>query len=105
MCLDDIFGSGSYERSFRKIPDLCYRIRAQNLGSIACWKINRKTSEFEGLCIAYKASIEGFKDGCRPLIALDGFPLKTKFRGAVLTACSVDGENAMFPVAIYICRT
>ncbi|KAI3853163.1 hypothetical protein MKX03_016802 [Papaver bracteatum] len=105
MCLDDIFGSGSYERSFREIPDLCYWIRAQNPGSIACWKINRKTKEFEGLCIAYKASIDGFKNGCRPLIALDGFPLKTKFRGAVLTACSVDGKNAMFPVAIYICRT
>ncbi|XP_026438617.1 uncharacterized protein LOC113337146 isoform X2 [Papaver somniferum] len=105
MCLEKIYGLGSYERSFRLVPELCHQIKASNPENIAVWSKDNTTNEFQGLCIAYKASLEGFKVGCRPLIALDGFPLKSKYRGVVLTASSVDGNNGMFPIAIYICLT
>ncbi|XP_026407330.1 uncharacterized protein LOC113302602 [Papaver somniferum] len=105
MCLEKIHGLGSYERSFRLVPELCHQIKVINPRNIAVWSKDNTTNEFQGLCIAYKASLEGFKNGCRPLIALDGFPLKSKYRGVGLTASSVDGNNGMFPIAIYVCLT
>ncbi|KAI3844515.1 hypothetical protein MKX03_026185, partial [Papaver bracteatum] len=87
------------------VPELCRQIKENNPGSIAIWSSHPKTKEFEGLCIAYKASLEGFIDGCRPIIALDGSILDSMYGGIVLTAASIDADNGMYPLAVYICRT
>ncbi|KAI3894390.1 hypothetical protein MKX03_018155, partial [Papaver bracteatum] len=86
------------------LPQLCRQIEANNPESIVTLNRHPDTNQFEGLCIAYKASLNGFKDGCRPIIGLESSPLQGKYRGAVLSATSLDAENCMFPVAIYICR-
>ena len=36
---------------------------------------------FVGLCIAFKALLDGFMNGCKPLIGLDGCFLKGKYGG------------------------
>ncbi|XP_026429461.1 uncharacterized protein LOC113325715 [Papaver somniferum] len=96
---------GSYINSFNLVPELCRQIKEKNPGIIAIWSSHPMTKEFEGLCIAYKASLEGFMDGCRPIIALDGSVLDSMYGGTVLTAASIDADNGMYPLAVYICRT
>ncbi|KAI3877023.1 hypothetical protein MKW92_007749, partial [Papaver armeniacum] len=87
------------------LPELCRQIEDNNPGSIVNLSSSANTNQFEGLCIAYNASLEGFKNGCRPIIALESSPLQGKFGGAVLSATSIDADNGMFPIAVYICRS
>ena len=42
---------------------------------------------------------EGWKLGCRRILALDGCFLKKPNRGEILTAVGRDGNNHIFPVA------
>ena len=42
---------------------------------------------------------EGWKNGCRRVIALDGCFLKTVCQGELLTAVGRDGNNHIFPIA------
>ncbi|XP_020102105.1 uncharacterized protein LOC109719725 [Ananas comosus] len=49
--------------------------------------------------IAFGASIQGFLRGCRPFVCLDGAHLKGKFKGIIVSAIALDGNNSMFPVA------
>ena len=41
---------------------------------------------------------------CKPIIGLDGSFLKGKYGGAILFIVSLDGNNGLFHIAIYICR-
>ncbi|KAI5338278.1 hypothetical protein L3X38_017549 [Prunus dulcis] len=42
---------------------------------------------------------QGFLDGCRPVIGLDGCHVKGPYPGQILTAVGVDGNNGSFPIA------
>ncbi|KAF6149592.1 hypothetical protein GIB67_011201 [Kingdonia uniflora] len=55
----------------------------------------------EGTCISCKDSIEGFKNGCRPVLGLDGCFLKEKYGGVCLSMNALDGNNGLFPVAVF----
>ena len=71
---------------------------------LVVWLRNPADNMFVRCCIAFKASLDGFVNGCRPLIGLDGAFLKETYGGAVLSAISLDGNNRLFPVAIYVTR-
>ena len=44
--------------------------------------------------------LEGCKSGgCRPIIGLDGYFLKTEFKGELLVALGRDGDDKNFPIA------
>ena len=40
-----------------------------------------------------------FKEGCRPVICLDGCWLKGITGGILLTACGIDANNSYMPIA------
>ena len=42
---------------------------------------------------------EGYMDGCRPLIGLDGCHLKGPFGGILLIAVGTDANGGMYPIA------
>ncbi|KAI3889850.1 hypothetical protein MKW92_033446 [Papaver armeniacum] len=102
MCLERIFGS--YEKSYRQVPELCRQILLENPGSVAKWSKDIVHNQFEGLFVMYKASLDGFLNGCRAIIGLDGTFLKGKYGGVVLAAVGLDNANGIFPIVIYICR-
>lgn len=54
--------------------------------------------------MSFKASINGFINGCRPSIGLDRTFLKVKSKGVLLSMVSLDGNNGIFPLDIYITR-
>ncbi|KAJ6806477.1 uncharacterized protein M6B38_174700 [Iris pallida] len=97
--------NGSYAESYGKLPQLCNQILLSNRQNIATCSRDVALYTFNSLCIAYKASMDGFISGCRPIIGLDGCFLKGKYGGALLAATSLDARNGLFPLAIYICRS
>ncbi|XP_071924743.1 uncharacterized protein [Coffea arabica] len=42
---------------------------------------------------------QGFLDGCRPIIGVDGCHIKAEYRGQLLTAIGVDPNNGWWPIA------
>ncbi|XP_028107005.1 uncharacterized protein LOC114306047 [Camellia sinensis] len=44
----------------------------------------------------------GFKEGCKPFIAVDGCHLKGPFGGILSAAVGLDGNNGLYPVAIAV---
>ncbi|XP_058102750.1 uncharacterized protein LOC131246538 [Magnolia sinica] len=88
-------------RSYSQLPWFCNRIKETNPGSLVTLTTTDK-SRFHRLFILFHASRHGFENGCRPLILLDGTSLREKCQGTLLAAVSVDGDNAIFPIAFAI---
>ena len=56
-------------------------------------------SRFKRLYICFDSLAHDFLVGCRPVIGLDGYFLKTETKGQLLSAVGRDGNNQMFPIA------
>uniref|UniRef100_A0A803Q7Q9 MULE transposase domain-containing protein n=1 Tax=Cannabis sativa TaxID=3483 RepID=A0A803Q7Q9_CANSA len=59
---------------------------------------------FERVYICLKACKDGFRNGCRPLICLDGTFLKGYCKGILLVDVGIDAENAIFLIAYAVCE-
>ncbi|KAF9600937.1 hypothetical protein IFM89_014064 [Coptis chinensis] len=95
--------NGNYETSYHKIAELKTQILKRNERSLAKW-YRDQDGEFIGFFLAYKVSLDGFVQGCRPVIGLDGCFLKGKYESYVLSVIGLDAMNGLFPLGIYICR-
>ncbi|XP_022156566.1 uncharacterized protein LOC111023441 [Momordica charantia] len=51
---------------------------------------------------AIGCSIRGFGSCIRPILVVDGAHLKGKYRGVLLTASSIDGNNQIYPLAFSV---
>ncbi|XP_042487052.1 uncharacterized protein LOC122067285 [Macadamia integrifolia] len=56
-------------------------------------------SVFKRLFVSFKACVDGFLNGCRPFIGVDGCHLKGTYGGVLLAAVTVDGNKGLFPIA------
>ncbi|KAF9613939.1 hypothetical protein IFM89_013474 [Coptis chinensis] len=95
---------GNYEEGYRLVPELCRQILKRNPGSIAKHFVSDGTKSFIGVAVAFKSSIDGWLNGCRPIVGLDGCFLKGKYGGCCLTAIGLDAMNGIFPLAVYVCQ-
>ncbi|KAL5697540.1 hypothetical protein ACHQM5_028673 [Ranunculus cassubicifolius] len=100
--LEKVFGN--YERSYELTPSCCWEVLRRNPRSIATVSRDSVDETFTGMCISFKASLLGWLEGCRPILGLDGCHLKGKYGGVCLSITGLDGNNGLFPIAIYICR-
>ncbi|KAF6151695.1 hypothetical protein GIB67_001978 [Kingdonia uniflora] len=87
------------------MQELCRQVLLSNPGSIAKCGCDPHTKMWIGTCIAFKASLDGFVQGCRSIVGLDGCFLKGKYGGQCLEIVSLDGSNGLFPVAFYLYRS
>ncbi|XP_056694993.1 uncharacterized protein [Spinacia oleracea] len=80
------------------------RVRA-NPGTVVLWR--KKAAEeqgkemFKSVFWAFAPSIQAFKH-CRPVISVDGTHLYGKYKGTLLVAVAVDGDNKIMPVAFAV---
>ncbi|XP_059654751.1 uncharacterized protein LOC132301519 [Cornus florida] len=94
---------GNEANQYAKMRDYCSLILRTNPGSVV--KITTEPTpienvrRFQRVFICYSAMKMGFKEGCRPLIGVDGCFLKGPYGGHLLSAVSTDGNNLMFLVA------
>ncbi|KAF9612607.1 hypothetical protein IFM89_002203, partial [Coptis chinensis] len=92
--------NGNYEASYLVVSELKKQIDIKNVGSLVKWYRHGETGEFVRFLLAYKASLDGFVNGCRPIIGLDGSFLKGKYGGCCLSAMALDAQNGLFPIGI-----
>ena len=92
---------GSYKEAYNQLPLFCERIMETNPGSLATFT-TKEDSSFHRLFVSFHASLYGFQQGCRPLIFLDGLPLKAKYQGTLLAATAADGDDGVFPLAFAV---
>lgn len=57
---------------------------------------------FQRFYVCYDQLKKGWKEGCRPVIGLDGCFLKTVTGGQMLSAVGRDGNDSMFPIAMAV---
>ncbi|KAF6134408.1 hypothetical protein GIB67_038147 [Kingdonia uniflora] len=74
ICKEKIVGS--YDEGYIMQPELCLQILHSNPGSIAIVSKDHDTSLWTGTCVIFKASIDGYLNGYRPVVGLDGCFLK-----------------------------
>ncbi|KAF6135276.1 hypothetical protein GIB67_021638 [Kingdonia uniflora] len=103
ICMERIVGS--YDEGYIIMPKLTVQVLLANPGSISTCNIDLMTNEWTGTCISYKGSMEGCLIGCRPLLGLDGCFLKGKYGGVCLSIIGLDGNNGLFPIAVFFCRS
>ncbi|XP_076901365.1 uncharacterized protein LOC143555745 [Bidens hawaiensis] len=76
-----------------------------NPGTIVKWCVLRQTCvdhvEFRRVFWAFDPSIKGFKH-CRPVISIDATHLYGKYKGKMMIAMGVDGNNQILPLAFAI---
>ncbi|XP_059671083.1 uncharacterized protein LOC132316625 [Cornus florida] len=97
---------GNDVEQYGKMRDYCSLILRTNPGNVVKIQTEPIADEsvrrFQRVFICYAAMIAGFKQGCRPLIGVDGCFLKGPYGGHLLSAVSMDGNGQMFPVVIAV---
>ncbi|KAF6156980.1 hypothetical protein GIB67_039741 [Kingdonia uniflora] len=95
----------SYDRGYNELPSLCVEILKSNPRSIVRTWRQDDTLQWTGTLVAFRASLNGFVKGCRPILGLVDYFLKGKYRGVCLSVLSLDANNGLFPIGLYMCRT
>lgn len=101
---------GDHNLQYRRIQDYAHTLLASNPGSKVVLKCDvpkeaGKNPRFKRIFISFKAQIDGFKNGCRPFIGLDGTHVKLPNGCQILAATGRDGNNNMFPIAFALAES
>ena len=57
---------------------------------------------FKRVFVCFEVVRNGFLEGCRPFIGLDGCHLKGPYGGCALTVVAIDGNRGVLPVALAV---
>ena len=113
MAIDNIYGK--WTNSFQLLYTFKAEVEKASPGSVV--HIDMHTVQFEKngqsrskecfrrVFVSFKASWQGFLDGCRPYLAVDATTLNGRYRGQLVSACVVDACNWIFPVAYGVLET
>ncbi|KAL4323348.1 hypothetical protein GQ457_11G020680 [Hibiscus cannabinus] len=79
------------------------KLRTKNPGSTIKMAVNRvsdiSSPHFKRSYVCFDALKRGWKEGCKPIMGLDGCFLKGPFKGVLLGAVGRDGNDQMYPIA------
>ncbi|PKI72699.1 hypothetical protein CRG98_006907 [Punica granatum] len=95
---------GSYKDAYSQLPWFCERVVEANPGSIT-EVVSSDEERFQRLFVCFHALVQGFQNACRPLLFLGATYLKSKYHEILLTASSLDGDDAVFPLAFAVVDT
>nr|KAJ0213933.1 hypothetical protein LSAT_V11C400197080 [Lactuca sativa] len=101
--IEQVFGN--WEESYSALPKFLCAVQKFNPGTIVEWLVSSSTNEepmeFRRVFWAFAPSIKGFVH-CRPVISIDGTHLYGKYKGTMMIAMGVDGNNQILPLAFAI---
>ncbi|XP_020114894.1 uncharacterized protein LOC109728780 [Ananas comosus] len=89
---------GDFEGSFALLPSYMQELKSGD-AETCLQLLYQDEGHFHRFFWAFGAAIRAFRKHCRPLIGLDGTFLTGKFRGCLLTASCIDGNNCILPLA------
>lgn len=93
---------GNLREHYGKIWDYGNEILRSNPGShveIYVEPTNNSTVLFDRFYISFKGVVNGWLDGCRKVIGIDGCFLKGLCKGELLSAVGRDANNHIYPIA------
>lgn len=91
---------GDPKDHYKMLDWICDRVKKSNPGSVAFVVV--EDCKFSQLFISFASCMQGFLFGCRPCIFVDAGHLSGPFGGTMLSACTVDADNRILPLAIGI---
>lgn len=91
----------SFKEQYAVLEDYFKQLQETNHGSTAKIQSNMQGDKriFERCYVCLHSCKEGFKNGCRPFIGLDGCFLKGCCKGVLLAAIGIDASNNIFSIA------
>ncbi|KAL8478646.1 hypothetical protein ACS0TY_030507 [Phlomoides rotata] len=99
---------GCLDAQFAKLWDYVDEIKRTNPGStvIVGTEGNEDGEEkFSRFYMCLHVAKSGFRDGCRPIIGVDGCHLKGPHKGILLTTVGVDANNNLYPITWAVVNT
>jgi len=98
---------GKQEEGYQYLAKYTVMVKETNPGSLCYIKWQDPAKEgghpvFFRMFICFEACKRGFVAGCRKLLGVDGCHLKGPYKGILLTALGLDGNNHSFPIAYAI---
>ncbi|CAI9260746.1 unnamed protein product [Lactuca saligna] len=93
---------GSLKEYYAKLWDYAAEIRRANPGShveVFLEPQPDNTVLFDRFYVSFKGVVDGWLDGCRKVIRVDGFFLKGVCRGELLSTVGRDANNNIYPLA------
>ena len=93
---------GKLEEHYAKLWRYGAEIRRANPGSnvkMVVEPISETKVLFDRFYVCFKGVADGWVEGCRRIIGLDGCFLKGVCRGQLLSAVGRDANNQLFPIA------
>ncbi|XP_056685733.1 uncharacterized protein [Spinacia oleracea] len=100
---------GIFSESYALLPRYAEMIKETNPGSYALitWHNDGGNVDprFKACFFSFGAQVRGFLKGCRPIIGIDGAHLSGYFKGILLSALGIDGNNEIFLLAYGVVDT
>ncbi|XP_028097752.1 uncharacterized protein LOC114297512 [Camellia sinensis] len=105
---------GSLMEQYAKLWDYYEKIKRTNLGTTIIVKEDDEESEneeheideakprFQRIFVCFGGCKQGFLAGCRPFIGVDVYYLKGPYKGQLLQAVGLDGNNNSYPLAFAV---
>ena len=92
---------GNLREHYSKLWDYGSKILRANPGSHVqiCVEPEGPGVIFEKFYVAFKGVLDGWREGCRRVICLDGCFLKGICRGELIAAVGRDANNSIYPLA------
>ena len=91
---------GKPDESYAKLPKYLHMIKVTNPGSVTDFVTN-SDGNFKYMYMALAASIQGWIH-CKPIVVVDGTYLTSTHKGTLITACTMDANEQIFPLAFAI---
>ena len=83
------------------LPSYFYMLEQQNPRMVTKLQVD-EDNRFEICFMAFDACIFGFRECCRPTIAIDGTHLKGKYKRILFITTAMDGNDQIFPIAFEV---
>lgn len=95
---------GHPKNYYKLLPWMCEKIVQTNPGTI--FELTHSNEgHFEQLFMAHKVCIEGFANGCRPIIAVNSSQMNGPYGGVLFFATTYDADDCIFPLAFGVMRS
>ena len=104
--------NGNYTNSYQRLRDYAQILKQRNPNMLVKMKFvssfDRDRSpalKFRRFILSFATLKNGFINGCRWFIGLDGCHLKGPFGGVLLLAVALDANNGIFSIVVCICES
>ncbi|XP_021844717.2 uncharacterized protein [Spinacia oleracea] len=101
--------NGIFSESYALLPRYAEMIKETNpeCYALITWHSDHGDVQpkFKACFFSFGAQVKGFLKGCRPIIGIDGAHLSGFFKGILLSALGIDGNNEIFLLAYGVVDT